>query len=556
MQRKIGDRSNLDCQRSDKSLPPWRGRLPAAALLALLLLPLLVAPEARGDRLILFDGRVVDGCRLERREGDLFALFEHGTLKLREDQIKEIFFDTDGAYVPADDFEKQQLEKGLVRFEGVWMSRERRQGIVDKRLKEREDRFEKARRRLDWNNAWRKETRHFTIVTNTSEDQLEEYCDLFDQFFDLFVKKWKISGKARGKYKKPVIKIYRSREQYVASGVPASSAGIFFPLQGELRCYWDAADPRYTLDVLFHEGTHLMVQLTRPGFFFPIWVNEGLAEYYGSSIVDANGRIVTGIVQEGRLAALRSAVAEGKYIPLESLLLTPQRGFGSLHYAEAWCFVHYLIEHDKYSSGFKSFFYALVTGTGIREQQSGGRRGGGQSGVSLGDTLDLFKKKMGIVKFDAIEREFMDYILYGLPDVGMRGYLVSARIHMRANRLDDAYHDIVRALEMGSADPRCHLYLGRIFTLQKRYERAAVAFQRAIQIDPLNPYFHAELGNSLVKSGDRFMRDEGIRELYLATEIAPDVSAFRSMLKKAKEVEKETKGKKDRVKETARTPKR
>jgi len=507
---------------------PGRKGLQAAAA-AFLLLLILFPSQAQGDRLILFDGRVVDGCRLERREGDLFAIFEHGTLKLREDQIKEIFFDTDGAYVPANDFEREQLEKGLVRFEGIWMSRERRQSTVDKRLREREERFEKARRRLDWKNAFKKETNHFTIITNTSEELLEEYCDLFDQFYTLFVKKWKISGKSRTRYKKPVIKIYRSREEYLASGVPASSAGIFFPLQGELRCYRDAADPRYTLDVLLHEGTHLMVQLTRPGFFFPIWVNEGLAEYYGSSIVGKDGKIVTGIVQEGRLAALRSAVADGKYIPLKNLLLTPQSGFGSLHYAEAWCFVHYLIEHEKYSSGFKSFFCALILGTGIKAQPSGRR----QTSVSLGATLELFKKKMGITKFEAIEKEFMDYILYGLPDVGMRGYLVSARLNMRDNRLDEALHDINKALELGSADPRCHLYKGRIYTTLKRYERAAVAYQRAIQVDPLNADFHAELGSALLKSKDRLMRKEGMRELFLATEIAPDVTTFRSMLKKA-----------------------
>ncbi len=346
-------------------------------------------------------------------------------------------------------------------------------------------------------------------------------------------KKFKVSGKGKGKLSKPVIKIFRNREQYLASGVPASSAGIFFTLRNELRLYYDAADPRFTYDVLFHEGTHLLLHLMRPDFLVPIWVNEGLAEYYGSSHLNRNGGLETGIIQEGRLAALRSAIDQKKYINLERVLLTPQNRFGSLHYAEAWCFLHYLLEHEKYVSKFRSFFQNLVTGTGYRKSRVPIGQGKSLNSAGLPDTLALFKKKMGIANFEDIEREYMDYVLYGLPDVGKRGLVVAARIHMRYGEYDDALEAIDRALDLGSIDPNCHLYQGRIFAIRESYEEAVVAYQRAIEGDPLNPHFHVELGQVLRESEDRTMMKEGIREYYLATEIAPGVPSFRSRLEKA-----------------------
>jgi len=502
-------------------------------LAAALLVAAALAGAARADKLILYDGRVVDGCRVEESGQELYATFEHGTLKLIPSQVKEILYDSDEAYVPKNDYEREQLAKGFVLFEGFWMSKERRASTLDKRRMEREERIRKARAHLDWSGAWKKDTRYFTLQTNCSEDLLEYYCDIFEQFYTIFVKKWKISGKSRSEFGKPVIKIFRSREQYHQSGANPRSAGMFNIISGELRLYHDAADPRLTLDVLFHEGTHLMVQLTRPDFFFPIWVNEALAEYYGSSTIDSNGRVVTGVIQEGRLVALRNAVDSGKYIPLATLLQTPQNKFTSLHYAHAWCFVHYLLEHDKYDSKFKSFYQALVTGVGLDQTRAGrfGKRN--MSTATLGATAELFKKKFGINNHEALEAEFLDYVKYGLPDVGMRGYVASAALHMRDGRYDEALEAVNTALELGSTDPKCHLYEGRIYSERNEYEKAAVAVQRAIELDPLNPHFHVNLGGILRESEDGAMMKEGIREYHLAAEIAPELTSVRNRLEKA-----------------------
>ncbi len=498
-----------------------------------LLVFFLSSSIAHADKLILYDGRVIEGCRVEERDQDLFAIFEHGACRLLPNQVKEILYDSDEEYVPRNDYEKEQLDKGFVLFEGGWMSKERCESILEKRRKKRAERLAETRRHLEWVNAWQKEKRHFTLITNSSEGNLEEYSDIFERFYSVFVKKWRISSRNRAEYNKPVIKIFRDRSQYLGSNAPPRSSGVFNYFTGEIRLYNDAADPRYTLDVLFHEGTHLMVQLMRPDFIFPIWVNEGLAEYYGASVIGRDGGIEVGVIQEGRLVALRSAVDTGKYIALERVLLTQQGKFGSLHYAEAWCFIHYLMGHDKYKSKFKGFLHALVADQGFKSRVFRIGRGKNMSTVSPVEALKLFKKKMGLSTLDNIEREFMDYVLYGLPDVGKRGYVVSARIHFRFGEYDEALGDIETALEMGSTDPNCYLYRGRIYAVKEMYEEAVIACRKAIDINPLNPHFHLELGRVLRESEDRIMMEEGLREYHLATEIEPENTSLRVVLDKA-----------------------
>jgi tetratricopeptide (TPR) repeat protein len=152
------------------------------------------------------------------------------------------------------------------------------------------------------------------------------------------------------------------------------------------------------------------------------------------------------------------------------------------------------------------------------------------STASHRETLDFFLKKFGLSGIDDLEREYMDYVLYGLPDVGMRGYVESARLAMRDGNHDEALEAIETALELGSTDPKCHLYRGRILQSRENYEGAVVSLRRAIEMDPLNPHYHAELAGILRESEDPTMMQEGIRQYYLATEIAPEISSLQTRL--------------------------
>jgi len=496
---------------------------------SLTLLPLIMV----GDKLVLNDGRIIEECTLETRGQEQFVVFPHGRIKVLPSQIREVFVDSTEAIVPQNDFERQQLEKGLVPYQGQWITEKKRETLFREIRLERQARLQKCRKHLEWRHAWRRETPHFIVLTNTSEELSAYYTNLFESFYSSFTRRWNIDESKLAKKRKPVVNIYRNKEQYMASGAPAGSSGLFDARARRLKLYHDFADPRFTLDVLFHEGTHLMIHLLHPGFVFPTWVNEGLAEYYGASVLDEDNGIQYGRVQEGRLAVLRYALAEEGYIPLEKVLMTPQSRFKSIHYAEAWGLVHFMLEHKKYRSKFMGYFNALVSGIGLEKHFLASGSGGSIFTLKPEDDVTLFKKRMGLGEMAELEREFLEYVYYGLPDVGARGYLDSARTRIRDQDLEGAIDDLETALRLGSQDPACFLYKARIHGIMAEYENAAVAYMQAMEREPLNPDFHLECGLTLRASEDSLMVKEGLRQIYLANEIEPFGAKFCRALEKA-----------------------
>jgi hypothetical protein len=233
-------------------------------LLTALISMLIAAPVPVPDKLVLKDGRVIDECKVEKKEQELYVVFPHGRLKLHPLQVKEILIDIDETYEPRNEFERQQFEKGLVFFEGLWRSKRKRDALLYERRRKREARLKQLSQHLEWENAWRKETPHFMVITNTSRELLDYYAQIIEDFYQIFTKRWDISIARGGKKRKPAIKIFRNQQQYHANGGPAQTAGVFDSRVVELKLYHDAADPRFTLDVLFPEATHLMVHLLRP----------------------------------------------------------------------------------------------------------------------------------------------------------------------------------------------------------------------------------------------------------------------------------------------------
>lgn len=486
------------------------------------------------DRVVLDDGRILEGCRAERSEQALFLRFPHGRLRVEPTRIKEIVRDIDDTCAPSNDFERRQLAKGLVFFEGSWCSKKRRDAILEERRSKREARLEKLTARLEWENAWRRNTAHFEVKTNTSEELLDYYAGLVEDFFEGFCKRWGPAASRGMKGRRPVVEIYRSSQEYYASGVPVDSEGVFQPREMRIRLYHDAADPRFTLDVLFHETTHLMVHLMRPDFVFPKWLDEGLAEYFGAAMPEGGGRIAWGGVQEGRLAELRHALRDDRYLPMEKVMLVTGSRFGSLHYAESWCFVHFLMEHKKYRARFMAFMNGLVTGSGVEETLIPAARGRRHlRTVKPRVLVGFLDKKLGVSSISDLEREFLEYVYYGLPEVGARGHVALARIKIREGAFDEALDDLEAALEEGTRDPTCFIYRARIRAMRGRYAEAAADYMRALEQDPLQPAFHYELGVALRASEEPLMMEEGLRHLYLAVEIAPDDVQYTDALEKA-----------------------
>ena len=106
------------------------------------------------------------------------------------------------------------------------------------------------------------------------------------------------------------------------------------------------SEPRASFEhTVRHEGFHQFLDsiLDQP----PIWLNEGLAEYYAASRTP-QGSWRDGRLNEMRMGTLRGGGRDARLLPLAELFELEQPAFmadGARCYAQAWAFVHFL-EHS------------------------------------------------------------------------------------------------------------------------------------------------------------------------------------------------------------------
>ena len=99
--------------------------------------------------------------------------------------------------------------------------------------------------------------------------------------------------------------------------------------------------------VLAHEGFHQFIGYEL-GDAVPVWLNEGLAQYFGNSSVKA-GRLIPGSVDPVKLAGAQALLRVGQMPPVPELLAMDRATFYAnpvLTYPMSWALVHFLMNRD------------------------------------------------------------------------------------------------------------------------------------------------------------------------------------------------------------------
>jgi hypothetical protein len=175
------------------------------------------------------------------------------------------------------------------------------------------------------------------------------------------------------------------------------SGGMFFvnPTGSALATYLQGQDVERMMYTLRHEGFHQFAY-NRIGEL-PVWVNEGLAEYFAGSIV-VGKKLVPGQVRLDRLRSLRAAVEEERHVPFRDLLaMTSDRwatrvrgGEGAMQYAQSWSIVHFLAQGGpKYKQAFEQYLHLVARGTGSDQ---------------------AFGRAFGLGSYEVFERKWKQYL--------------------------------------------------------------------------------------------------------------------------------------------------
>ncbi|MEW6360380.1 MAG: hypothetical protein AB1696_28870 [Planctomycetota bacterium] len=191
-------------------------------------------------------------------------------------------------------------------------------------------------------------TRHYFIETDTGQDAADEIGDFMEVMYAAYLgvfKSIKPNWEARLK-----VRILKNREDYIeeVGENMAWSSGVYRGRERGILTSLGNRPASSLRGILQHEGFHQFFDkfIGRGA----TWVNEGLATYFGSGIIDGN-EIRFGAVHERTLQTVIKAMDEGKALTLKELLLITGKEWSermggeekSPQYSQVMLLIHFLV---------------------------------------------------------------------------------------------------------------------------------------------------------------------------------------------------------------------
>lgn len=193
---------------------------------------------------------------------------------------------------------------------------------------------------------------HFTVVTNSSEKQGRRITVQFERMRAIFREAY---PQLEDDPDSPVVVLaIKSKDEFRALQPSAYASKKALPLHG---MFVGGSDKNYILmrldseagnpyPVVYHEYTHLF--LREADERMPLWLNEGLAEFYQSTEI-YDQEVLLGEPNQKHLMFLR----QEKLLPLATLFTVDEKSpyyleekKGGVFYAECWALTHYLTLKD------------------------------------------------------------------------------------------------------------------------------------------------------------------------------------------------------------------
>ena len=317
--------------------------------------------------------------------------------------------------------------------------------------------------------SWRSvRTNNLFVIGNAEPEKLRQVAVWLEFFHSAFARL--ISRNVLDYSTPTTVIVFRDDPSFTPfkplyQGRPANVAGYFQP--GEDVNYISMSlDPRERdpYSIAFHEYVHLHLRDNIPGV--PLWLNEGLAEFYGS-LQFSGGEALLGVPLPYYIRLLRSE----EMLPLTTLLGIDTRSQhyneqdkSGIFYGQSWALVHYLMlgGGPARQDQFKRFLQLVSRGD---------------------DPIKALENSYGMT-IDALEKELHAYV--------RRGDMPSLRI---ASADDPQTYASYTAMQRQSlSDGEANYYLGDLLRHIGRDDDAERYFKQAIALEPSLTLAHAALG--------------------------------------------------------------
>ncbi len=322
---------------------------------------------------------------------------------------------------------------------------------------------------------------HFIVLTNSSEKSARHLAGQFERMHTVFDK---LLPTRSVNWDPPIVVVAVKDRKDIRALEPAAYleknqmdlAGFFLraPEKNYILLRLDAA-PEHAFATVYHEYTHYL--LRKSDNWLPLWMNEGLAQFYENTEIDDKSAWL------GEANAERSRfLNRNDLLPIATLVTIDAKSpyyhdeeKGSIFYAESWALTHYLIVSDRIQGTHRMHNYSRFL-----EQ--------GENSVTAAEHAfgDLDKLQAGLTEY-IMQRKFMYFMMP--VEVAAKDALVE-----------------VRPVSMAEADA----VRADILMYTERREEARALAETVLRDDPKNALAHETMGYMRYADGDI----EGARKWY------------------------------------------
>jgi len=281
--------------------------------------------------------------------------------------------------------------------------------------------------------------------------------------------------------------------------VEASVAGYFQPgAEFNYITLTHDAGERDGGATLLHEYVHLLVN----NYFrtAPLWLKEGLAEFYSTARLSGDGRKVTlGEAPWQRVRVLRRAPA---LVPLAELFAADQHSphysdadKRPLYYAESWALVHYMLG-ECCRAQFSRFLALLAGGSTVEAalaETFGADVKGLEAELSSYVRAGRYPERTEVLgEAPAFDASAQARTLPRSEVLTLLGGLL-----LRSERTNESEAYLVKAVEVAPASGSALDALGLLRLRQNRFDEACELLRRAVEADPQDHLAHYHYADAL-----------------------------------------------------------
>jgi Protein of unknown function (DUF1570) len=225
---------------------------------------------------------------------------------------------------------------------------------------------------------------NFIVVTNADEKQASRVAYQFEVVRAVYQEYFGIKGSAKDQ---PVIIIAAKDEETLKTMLPA-----YWAKKGSVHpagVYLGGSDKNYIglrLDIslnqsayvpyepVYHEYIHYLTR--RMMSRLPLWMVEGLAEFYGNMRIEGKKQVDVGAPSTSNIMLLRG----NQPLPLNTLFevnaFSPyyqEESKASIFYAESWALTHYLIARDWHDKTHRVNDFIALIGQNVTQAEAARR---------------------------------------------------------------------------------------------------------------------------------------------------------------------------------------